>query len=49
MPTRLNLSLLRERRGPIAPAGRENDFDPMQKRIVTLRHGTPRQGARYVL
>jgi deoxyribodipyrimidine photo-lyase len=49
MPTKLNIYALRKRRGPIAPAGRENDFDPMQKRIVTLRHGTPRQGARYVL
>ncbi len=49
MPTKLNLSILRKRQAPVAPEDRQNDFDPMQKRIVLLRHGEPRSNARYVL
>ncbi len=47
--TKLNLSMLRQRKAPIAPADRQDDFDLMQKRIVPLRHYTPRANARYVL
>jgi deoxyribodipyrimidine photo-lyase len=49
MPTKLKLSFLRKRKEPIAPADRHDDFDPMQKRIVPLRHDTPCANARYVL
>lgn len=49
MPIKLNLSLLRERKAPIAPLDRQDEFDPMQKRIVPLRHDTPHVNARYVL
>jgi len=49
MPTELNLSALRKRQGPLPPPDRQNEFDPMQKRIVILRHGEPRLNARYVL
>lgn len=49
MPTKLDLSALRRRTTPLPPSGRENDFDPMRKRVVTLREGAPRPGAKYVL
>ncbi|MDZ7291799.1 MAG: deoxyribodipyrimidine photo-lyase [candidate division KSB1 bacterium] len=49
MSTKLNLAYLRGRREPVAPPERQNDFDPMQKRIVPLLHGRPRENARYVL
>ncbi|MDZ7363706.1 MAG: deoxyribodipyrimidine photo-lyase [candidate division KSB1 bacterium] len=49
MSTKLNLSVLRKRQAPMAPADRQDDFDPMQKRLVTLRHEMPRANARYVL
>ncbi len=49
MPTKLNLLALRKRKEPIPPSNHESDFDPMQKRLVILRHGTPRSNARYVL
>jgi len=49
MPAKLDLSVLRKRKAPIAPADRQDDFDPMQKRVVPLRHDTPRANARYVL
>jgi deoxyribodipyrimidine photo-lyase len=49
MSTKLNLASLRHRNDPLPPPDRENDFDPMQKRIVILRHGEPSPNARYVL
>ncbi len=49
LSTRLNLSLLRRRREPLPPPDRSEEFDPLQKRRVILRHGEPRPQARYVL
>jgi len=49
MSTKLNLASLRRREEPFPPPDRQNEFDPMQKRIVVLRHGEPRANARYVL
>ncbi len=49
MPTKLDLTALRQRLAPIPPNRQANDFDSMQKRVVTLRAGMPRSGARYVL
>lgn len=49
LATKLNLTALRRRREPFPPADRDHDFDPMQKRIMILRHGEPRPNSRYVL
>ncbi|MDZ7344529.1 MAG: deoxyribodipyrimidine photo-lyase [candidate division KSB1 bacterium] len=45
----IDLAFLRQRREPIVPSERENNFDPMRKRLVPLRHGAPRKEGRYVL
>src|SRR5512145_1241788 len=47
--TSLNLKALRLRSEPVPPAGSERGFDAMQKRIVPLREGRPREGGQYVL
>jgi len=41
--------MLRQRREPLPPSDRRDEFDPLQKRIVTWRHGELRPHARYVL
>lgn len=49
MPAKLDLKSLRQRKAPIPPPQRDSAFDAERKRIVTLREGLPRTGARYVL
>lgn len=47
--TKLNLKALRQRQTPVVPPDRQNDFDPLAKRVVVLRHGEACPNARYVL